>query len=125
VSAVRIGRPANYLIGKGENPIYDHDPQDGLADEFKMVRDTRACFTSRSIPAGPRIVGESVAKSFGHLLTDPREFDNCAVRSRHGRTIPLADEETCLVLSRPNCRGRYTCTDQKRAARLIEYADGS
>jgi hypothetical protein len=44
--------PANYIIGKGENPIYDHDPQDGLADEFKMVRDTRACFTSRSIPAG-------------------------------------------------------------------------
>lgn len=48
----RIGRPANYIIGKGENPIYDHDPQDGLADEFKKVRDTRACFTSRSIPAG-------------------------------------------------------------------------
>ena len=37
----RIGRPANYIIGKGENPIYDHDPQDGLADEVKKVRGTR------------------------------------------------------------------------------------
>ena len=55
--------------------------------------------------------GWPVVKSFGHLLTDPREFDNCAVRSRHGRTIPLAYEEMCLVLSRPDCRGRYACTD--------------
>ncbi len=37
----RIGRPANYIIGKGEEPIYDHDPQEGLADEFKKVRGTR------------------------------------------------------------------------------------
>src|SRR6266850_714699 len=37
----RIGRPANYIIGKGEQPFYDHDPQEGLADEFKKVRGTR------------------------------------------------------------------------------------
>jgi alanine dehydrogenase len=37
----RIGRPANYIIGKGDQPVYDHDPQDGLADEFKNVRGTR------------------------------------------------------------------------------------
>ena len=37
----RIGRPANYIIGKGEQPVYDHDPQEGLADEFKKVRGTR------------------------------------------------------------------------------------
>ena len=37
----RIGRPANYIIGKGDQPVYDHDPQDGLADEFKKVRGTR------------------------------------------------------------------------------------
>jgi ornithine cyclodeaminase/alanine dehydrogenase-like protein (mu-crystallin family) len=37
----RVGRPANYIIGKGENPIYDHDPQQGLADEFKQTRGTR------------------------------------------------------------------------------------
>jgi alanine dehydrogenase len=37
----RIGRPANYIIGKGEQPIYDHDPQAGLADEFQTVRGKR------------------------------------------------------------------------------------
>lgn len=37
----RIGRPANYIIGKGDNPFYDHDPQEGLADEFKNVRGKR------------------------------------------------------------------------------------
>jgi alanine dehydrogenase len=37
----RIGRPANYIIGKGDQPVYDHDPQEGLADEFKKVRGTR------------------------------------------------------------------------------------
>jgi ornithine cyclodeaminase/alanine dehydrogenase-like protein (mu-crystallin family) len=37
----RIGRPANYIIGKGDQPFYDHDPQDGLAEEFKKVRGTR------------------------------------------------------------------------------------
>jgi ornithine cyclodeaminase/alanine dehydrogenase-like protein (mu-crystallin family) len=37
----RIGRPANYIIGKGENPIYDHDPQEGLADGLKKVRGMR------------------------------------------------------------------------------------
>ncbi len=37
----RIGRPANYIIGKGEQPIYDHDPQAGLAEEFQKVRGTR------------------------------------------------------------------------------------
>jgi hypothetical protein len=36
----RIGRPANYIIGKGQNPIYDHDPQEGLADDLKEVRGT-------------------------------------------------------------------------------------
>ena len=37
----RNGRPANYIIGKGEQPFYDHDPQEGLADEFKKLRGTR------------------------------------------------------------------------------------
>jgi alanine dehydrogenase len=37
----RIGRPANYIIGKGDHPFYDHDPQEGLADDLKKVRGTR------------------------------------------------------------------------------------
>jgi ornithine cyclodeaminase/alanine dehydrogenase-like protein (mu-crystallin family) len=37
----RVGRPANYIIGKGENPIYDHDPQQGLADDLKEARGMR------------------------------------------------------------------------------------
>jgi ornithine cyclodeaminase/alanine dehydrogenase-like protein (mu-crystallin family) len=37
----RIGRPANYIIGKGERPIYDHDPQEGLAEDLKKIRGTR------------------------------------------------------------------------------------
>jgi len=37
----RIGRPANYIVGKGENPIYDHDPQEGLADDLTKVRGSR------------------------------------------------------------------------------------
>jgi len=37
----RIGRPANYIVGKGENPIYDHDPQEGLADDLKNLRGQR------------------------------------------------------------------------------------
>jgi len=37
----RIGRPANYIVGKGESPIYDHDPQEGLAEDLKKIRGTR------------------------------------------------------------------------------------
>jgi len=37
----RIGRPANYIIGKGENPIYDHDPQAALGGEIQKIRASR------------------------------------------------------------------------------------
>lgn len=34
----RIDRPANYIVGKGENPIFDHDPEEGLTGEIAMTR---------------------------------------------------------------------------------------
>ena len=37
----RVGRPATYIVGKGENPIYDHDPPEGLADDANAVRGGR------------------------------------------------------------------------------------
>ena len=34
----RLDRPANYIVGKGENPIFDHDPQEGLTGEIARIR---------------------------------------------------------------------------------------
>ncbi|MGE0629412.1 MAG: ornithine cyclodeaminase family protein [Hyphomicrobiaceae bacterium] len=34
----RIDRPANYIIGESEDPIYDHDPQQGLPTELQQTR---------------------------------------------------------------------------------------
>jgi alanine dehydrogenase len=37
----RLGRPANYIIGKGDEPIYDHDPKEGLAEDLQKIRGAR------------------------------------------------------------------------------------
>jgi ornithine cyclodeaminase/alanine dehydrogenase-like protein (mu-crystallin family) len=37
----RIDRPANYIIGESEDPIYDHDPQQGIPAEFSKERASR------------------------------------------------------------------------------------
>jgi ornithine cyclodeaminase/alanine dehydrogenase-like protein (mu-crystallin family) len=37
----RLDRPANYIVGQGENPIYDHDPAAGLPDEVAKTRTSR------------------------------------------------------------------------------------
>lgn len=37
----RLGRPANYIIGKGEEPIYDHDPKEGLSEDLQKIRGAR------------------------------------------------------------------------------------
>jgi ornithine cyclodeaminase/alanine dehydrogenase-like protein (mu-crystallin family) len=37
----RLGRPANYIMGKGDEPIYDHDPKEGLATELQNIRGAR------------------------------------------------------------------------------------
>ena len=38
----RIDRPANYIIGESEDPISDHDPQQGLPPELQNARKARA-----------------------------------------------------------------------------------
>jgi alanine dehydrogenase len=66
----RIGRPANYIIGKGEQPIYDHDPQDGLAAEFKNVRGTRRVGVDlEQLPDLGELVAGKVAPPSGRALT--------------------------------------------------------
>jgi ornithine cyclodeaminase/alanine dehydrogenase-like protein (mu-crystallin family) len=37
----RQGRPANFIIGQGNDPIYETDPIAGVADEFKKMREAR------------------------------------------------------------------------------------
>ena len=37
----RLDRPANYIVGEGENPIYDHDPVAGLPEEVARTRAAR------------------------------------------------------------------------------------
>ena len=36
----RHGKPANYIIGQGEDPFYDHDPQQGVDGVYKETRAT-------------------------------------------------------------------------------------
>jgi ornithine cyclodeaminase/alanine dehydrogenase-like protein (mu-crystallin family) len=38
----RHDKPANYIIGLGEDPIYDHDPKQGVEGSFKQTRAARA-----------------------------------------------------------------------------------
>ena len=66
----RIGRPANYIIGKGEQPVYDHDPQEGLADEFKKVRGTpRVGVDLEKLPDLGELVAGKVEPPAGRALT--------------------------------------------------------
>ena len=37
----RLDRPANYIVGEGENPIYDHDPVAGLPEQVAQTRAQR------------------------------------------------------------------------------------
>lgn len=37
----RIDRPANFIVGEGEDPIYSHDPQQGLPEELRTTRASR------------------------------------------------------------------------------------
>jgi ornithine cyclodeaminase/alanine dehydrogenase-like protein (mu-crystallin family) len=37
----RLGRPANYIIGKGQEPFYDHDPKEGLDEDLQKIRGAR------------------------------------------------------------------------------------
>lgn len=37
----RLDRPANYIVGQGENAVYAHDPKEGVADHVKESRASR------------------------------------------------------------------------------------
>lgn len=38
----RLDRPANYIVGEDEHPIYAHDPEEGVSQAAKQTRSTRA-----------------------------------------------------------------------------------
>jgi len=69
----RIGRPANYIIGKGEEPIYDHDPKEALSEDLQKTRGARK---SRSDLARRPDLGELVA---GHVQPPPHGGMTCFV----------------------------------------------
>lgn len=37
----RLDRPANYIVGEGENPVFDHDPEQGLTGDVAKARARR------------------------------------------------------------------------------------
>jgi len=37
----RLGAAGHYIIGKGDEPIYDHDPKEGLAEDLQKIRGAR------------------------------------------------------------------------------------
>ncbi len=41
----RADRPANYVVGMGEQPIYAHDPEEGVNDDAKSLRAQRQAGT--------------------------------------------------------------------------------
>ena len=69
----RLGRPANYIMGKGDEPIYDHDPKEGLAEDLQKIRGARK---SRLDLADRPDLGELVS---GHLQPPPHGGITCFV----------------------------------------------
>jgi alanine dehydrogenase len=69
----RIGRPANYIIGRGEEPIYDHDPKEALTQELQK---DRGALRSRSDLTQRPDLGELVA---GHVQRPPHGGMTCFV----------------------------------------------
>jgi alanine dehydrogenase len=69
----RLGRPANYIMGKGEEPIYDHDPSEALAEDLQQAR---GALKSRPDLAQRPDLGELVA---GHVQPPPHGGMTCFV----------------------------------------------
>ena len=69
----RLGRPANYIMGKGDEPIYDHDPKEGLAEDLQKIRGARK---SRLDLADRPDLGELVS---GHVQPPPHGGITCFV----------------------------------------------
>jgi alanine dehydrogenase len=68
-----LGRPANYIMGKGDEPIYDHDPKEGLAEDLQRIRSARK---SRLDLADRPDLGELVS---GHVQPPPYGGITCFV----------------------------------------------
>ena len=69
----RLGRPANFIIGKGQEAIYDHDPKEGLAEDLQKIRAARR---SRLDLAERPDLGELVS---GHVQPPPHRGLTCFV----------------------------------------------
>jgi len=69
----RLGRPANFIIGKGQEAIYDHDPKEGLAEDLQKIRAARK---SRLDLAERPDLGELVS---GHVQPPPHGGLTCFV----------------------------------------------
>ena len=69
----RLGRPANFIIGKGQDAIYDHDPKEGLAEDLQKIRATRK--SRLDLPERPDL-GELVS---GHVQPPPHGGLTCFV----------------------------------------------
>lgn len=69
----RLGRPANYIMGKGDEPIYGHDPKEGLATDLQDIRGARK--TRLDLARRPDL-GELVS---GHVQPPPHGGLTCFV----------------------------------------------
>src|SRR5262252_8863217 len=69
----RLGRPANFIIGKGQEAIYDHDPKEGLPEDLEKIRAARK---SRLDLAERPDLGELVS---GHVQPPPHGGLTCFV----------------------------------------------
>jgi hypothetical protein len=69
----RLGRPANFIIGKGQEAIYGHDPEEGLAEDLQKIRAARK---NRLDLAEQPDLGELVS---GHVQPPPHGGLTCFV----------------------------------------------
>lgn len=68
----RLDRPANYIVGEGENPIYDHDPAQGLPEAIaktRILRPENEVDLTRQIDIGELAVGRYQKPPGGGMTT--------------------------------------------------------
>ena len=68
----RLDRPANYIVGEGENPIYDHDPAQGLPEDVaktRVMRPENEVDLTKQIDIGELAVGRFQKPPRGTMTT--------------------------------------------------------
>lgn len=68
----RIDRPANFIVGEGEDPIYSHDPQQGLPAELQSTRASRVASKvdlTRCADLGELVTGQVQLPPSGRMTT--------------------------------------------------------